>query len=76
MNRRVEVQEAVRAMADSLGATVVFELPRNGGHIKAVLTYGGRSRFIFLSGTPSDGRAYKVAAHDARRVLRGMGAAL
>jgi EAL domain-containing protein (putative c-di-GMP-specific phosphodiesterase class I) len=62
MTRRREVQQAVIDMAASLGASVTFEYIRSG-HIRAVLTYAGRSRF-------------KVAAKDARRVLQSMGAPL
>jgi hypothetical protein len=75
MTRRREVQQAVSDMADRFGASVTFEYIRSG-HIRATLAYAGKSRFIFLSSTPSDGRAYKMAAQDARRVLQSMGAPL
>jgi hypothetical protein len=59
---------------DRVGAKVTIE--RNSRHPRAVLHYGGRSQFIVLNGSPSDGRAHRSAALDARRTLRRLGAAI
>ena len=74
MTRRREVENAVRDIVESIGASVTFE--RRSGHTKATLAYAGRSRFLSLSYTPSDRSAHKAAAQDARRVLQSMGASL
>jgi hypothetical protein len=74
MSRRSEVEDAVRAEADRVGAEVTIE--HSGRHPRAVLHYGGRRQFIVLSCSPSDGRAPRSAAQDARRTLRRLGAAI
>jgi hypothetical protein len=75
MTRRREVKNAVRDVVESIGASVSFE-QRGNGHIRATLELSGQHRVISLSCTPSDRSAHKAAAHDARRVLRSMGATL
>ena len=71
-HRRVEAASAVRDVVRAAGAHVTIK--QRGRHQLALIEFGGLSRKVFVASSPSDRNAFKSAAHDARRVLRAMGA--
>jgi hypothetical protein len=71
-----EIDNALRDLADTAGATVRFIVPGKGRHRRAVFTYNGRSRFDVLSSTPAHHGALNHAIGQAKRTLRSLGAAL
>jgi hypothetical protein len=68
-----ELIEIVRNVATQAGAMVEIE---RGPHNKAVLTFNGQRRKLFLSSSPSDGHAIHQVRSEARRTLKNMGAAI
>lgn len=75
-NRNREIDDALRELADKVGARVEFVANTHGGHRRAVFTYNGRSRFVVLSSTPKHGGVLNAATQQAKRTLRSLGAAL
>jgi len=69
-HRRVEAANAVRDAVRDAGAHVTIK-PR-GGHQVALIEFGGLSRKVFISSSPSDCNGFKSAARDTRRVLHEM----
>jgi len=74
--RNREIDDALRKLADEVGAHVAFIDGCKGAHRRAVFTYNGRSRFDTLSGTPSSGGVLHAARRQAKRTLRSLGAPL
>ena len=73
MNAR-DYETAIRAEVEEWpGAAVTFET--GGKHPRAVLAFGGATKFITYPGTPSSDRGLANSIADVRRTLRDMGAA-
>jgi hypothetical protein len=71
--RNREIDDALRNLAEEVGAAVTFE-PRCGCHRRVRFTYNGKSRFDVLSNSPSSGGVLHAARRQAKRTLRSMGA--
>ncbi|WP_037500561.1 hypothetical protein [Sphingomonas jaspsi] len=68
-------RQAVLKLTDPIpGVEVEFVKPKRGGHSRAVIKYGGKSRFVILSCSYSDRRAEKNTAGYVRKELRALGA--
>jgi hypothetical protein len=74
--RNREIDDALRELAERVGAHVEFIANSKGGHRRAVFTYNGKSRFDVLSTTPSHGGVLTAATQQAKRTLRSLGAPL
>ncbi len=72
--RRNPALEALFEVAEQVGATV--EVDRRPGHIQAFVTFGGVTKKLSISGTPSARNTGVVTRQYARRTLRAMGAAI
>jgi hypothetical protein len=62
---------AIERAVEDAGATVAFE--HGGIHIKAHITFGGRSRFVTVSSTPGQTHSLNLAVRDVRHTLRELG---
>jgi hypothetical protein len=71
--RNREIDDALRKIAEEVGAAIVFET-RRGCHRRVRFTYNGKSRFDVLSNTPSSSGVIHSARRQAKRTLRSMGA--
>jgi hypothetical protein len=74
--RNKEIDDALRKLADEVGASVEFQNTGRGHHRRAVFSYNGRSRFDTLTGSPSNGAVLHAARRQAKRTLRSLGASL
>jgi hypothetical protein len=61
----------IERVANEAGAIASFQ--HTSIHAKVTLTYGGRSRFVIISGTPSDKNVVFAVLSDVRRTLRELG---
>ena len=66
-----ELRRAIERVANEAGARASFQY--TSIHAKVTLTYGGRSRFVIISGTPSDKNVVFAVLSDVRRTLRDLG---
>lgn len=76
LQRNREIDDALRRLAETVGACVEFQSNTRGGHRRAVFTYNGKSRFDVLSTTPANGGVINAATRQAKRTLRSLGAPL
>jgi hypothetical protein len=72
--RNREIDDALRNLAEQVGAAVTFEPRAAGCHRRVVFTLNGVSRFNVLSNSPSSGGVLHAARRQAKRTLRSMGA--
>ena len=58
--------------AESAGASATID--DSGRHLRAILTYRGRSRFVVFSRSPSDSRAEANIVRDVKKAIRSLAA--
>jgi hypothetical protein len=75
-HRNREIDDALRELADNVGALVEFEPNTKGGHRRVYFTLNGQTRFDVLSTTPAHGGVVHAALRQAKRTLRSLGASL
>jgi hypothetical protein len=75
-NRNRDIEDALQALAERVGASVEFERLPRGRHTRARFYFNGQSRFNVLSNTPSDWNARHAVIGEAKRTLRRLGAAV
>ena len=68
-----EIQHALARAAHAAGALIEFQRTGNLSHYKVHLTYGGRSKFTTISGTPGKTYAIDAMIADVRRTLKELG---
>lgn len=73
MTSKREIRRAIERVASEAGAGVTFARTGNLSHFKVHLTYGGRSRFVTISGTPGKTYAIDAMIAEVRRTLRELG---
>jgi hypothetical protein len=66
-----ELRLDIERIAEEAGATVAYEMPNS--HVRVVLTYQGRSRFVVTSGTSANWYRHDNVLGDVRRALRDLG---
>lgn len=67
-----EFIHALDTLADSLGGSVDGYASTRAGHIAFTLRRNGAKRKLFCSSTPSDGRWFNNALHEAKKTFQAM----